>query len=237
MQSSFDKEYNVVFAVDKDSISRIFDLLKSKICDPEIKIECIDNTTHVMTSVAKLFDYANARDKRIKKLTISAFNFSPSRKSASVTFNDKNALWRGISIRIEARNDVVDRMKNDLFDIIDGVKPWYHHAPKFNFVAIGLFLVFFTSLAVSVLKKLGYITLTENKGFDISEFNLFMMATLLYVVVLYFLNLIRDFIFPRAVFLIGNEIKRYDTIIRVQWGVIISGIVAIVTGVLVTFFS
>lgn len=230
MQSRFDHDYVIVFVVDQDAITKIYSLLKSKICDPEITIECVGNVTHTMNSVSKLFEYANSKEKKIRKLTLSAHLLQSPSKNATIVFNGKNSFSRGVSIKLEARNDLVENMKKSILDIIDGVKPWYHHAPKLDFIVIGMGVLFCTSMILNILKVQGYISVTEENKFDISELNLFIIGTLLCLVFLYSLNRVRDLIFPKSIFLIGNEIKRYETIKNFQWVVGIGGVLSIVVG-------
>jgi hypothetical protein len=119
---------------------------------------CSDRVTREFSSVEQLLAYENPETKRIVGLTVAV---RPADYSASKipehTFADVvfNSQWSGgISISVDAPDEIATRLKGQLRDILSSVRPWYAvlHKIDFHWAFLGVFVAFFV-VAIVLLGK------------------------------------------------------------------------------------
>ena len=145
--------------------------------------------------------------------------------------------WRDISLDVHGRDDVVDRLRAELLEILSGIRPWYATVQRVNFVALAVF-----APAVLFLLFLIRIALRPNPAGTSTGSNPRMDAILWlivigtyasFLVVGFLLNRFRDSIFPRSVFLIGQGKARFQHLERIHWSIGIAFLVSLLAGIVV----
>lgn len=233
MQSRYSKELPNPFVIDEDVIRKIKILLAKRIGSVKISFDCKNNVSIESDKIDKLVTYENSRDTQIKRIEIRAKS-DQTDKYASISWS-----YQCISINIEASKIVVDRLRTELLDIIEGTKPkysWLHT----NKVAI---LIFISAMSVFILGfiYLNSILIEMIKKNEATEST---MTTFAIGGILLSLFLVMGItssywtihkLCPRAFFLFGQGKSHYKYIGKIRWG-IISFFVSILGSLLVGLF-
>ncbi|MEO9590933.1 hypothetical protein [Rhodopirellula bahusiensis] len=221
------------FIVRVEPLLKLHTLLSERIGPTTIIAECADDVTRAFDSFAKLEQYENARSKRIVNLWLRSSGDSP-KKSASVEFTDK-WYFGGTRIEIQARDDVVTRLRSDLLDVIEGFRPWYHWINRFDISGLSI-----AGLAMVVFGSLGWIALNGSDKPSTAAPRVWSIGVLLGVGFSAFwfgtarlLSRFRSTVFPHGTFAIGQEIQRLETAEKWRWGLVI-GFVFLVLGAIVS---
>jgi hypothetical protein len=231
--STFSHELRDPFVIKIEPLQKIYSLLRDRIGETNLSAECADNVTREFTDVSALSNYENTKAKRIVSLELVARS-EDWKKSARVSFSDK-WYFGGTKVSIDARDDVVTRLRSDLFDVLSGFRPWYWRINK-----IDLFLVLITVYGVLWLSLLTYVALfgsgkappsptTRDSAIAQLSFIGFIGALIGGGIVA---NRFRSILFPHGTFLIGQEQDRFDTLDKWRWI-----IVSIIVGIIVPLLS
>jgi hypothetical protein len=176
-----------------------------------ISVDCVDGKSMSFNSVDELVAYPNRKKSQFETIELS--NGYDSKTNLSVTFGNRE--YRSISYRITAEEDKVDYYSVKIEDFILSLKQWY----SFLNYHTSFFLVTVT-LALSV----GYLL---NSFFNLND-----QANMLLIIILGFLisrlyDLIKNLIFPVALFKLGDGIERVEKKLRNQnffiFGILFTG--------------
>ena len=153
----------------------------------------------------------------------------------------------GVSINVNGREDVVSRLKEDLLDIVAGMRLWYGVMHRVNF-----FHVFLISwLILFIIRILSYISALalKFKWVPVDEMLTSLAAlprgwlailSILLIVLGCFSNKLRNFFFPPITFAIGQGEARFKRKEQLQWGIVITFFVSLaatlVGSIIVVFF-
>ena len=231
MDSYFSVDITHAFIVGEDEIKKLTRLLNGRIGNVEYRINCSDNITRSFKSTAELFDFENSKTKTIDRLHIIARSDDYT-KDASIDFS--NSRWRGISIAIHARDDMVDKLKDEILDVISGMHPWYSFLHRVDFVTVSIFTYMALLVVLISIVAFGLVPTHESSNNDISKtasswLILLGVSAVVFLLGL-FLNHFRNCIFPRAIFLIGQNKIRFRQSDKFQWGCVIAFIVSFIAG-------
>ena len=228
MQSSYSKELSCSFAVDESSLKKIIKLLIDRIGEVSISIDCADDVTRQMSSTAQLFNFENPKDKKIQKLHLVARSVEEE-KRVSIKWSSIDS--RGIFVDIEARDDVVVRLKSDLLDIISGMKLWY------EFYGIVEKILFGMLILISIYFSFHFAIIDVehfNKEPPYSPFKHYLAWFLITFTCPLWLAIyiaMRSLLLPKGVFLVGQGISRYKTLEKVQWSVLVGFFISFAAGI------
>jgi len=226
MLSKSDLSIGSAFVVDPDSLTKIHRLLKDRIGDVTITADLSDKSEMKFNELKSLLSYENPKKRRIKSLCLSVNVFGE--KSARVAFTD-TWYFSGIKVTVEARDDVAERLRNDLLNIIEGMRPWYNTVNRFSTGIIALavhMILWLTAIAMSGGNLLGgdtQLTWRSINGFAVYIVALFAIA--------YVIRQLLVLVFPRAEILIGQGVTRHTLHGNIQWVIVIGFCVSIIASV------
>ena len=233
MDATADFSVTHAFVLEPEQARKVCKLLQDRISAPSISVRCADNMVREFSDVKRLLDYENARDRRILSLIVSA-RTEDLKKQARISFASHS--WGTIAVSIEGFESSVSRLKDGLGEIIDGTKPWYWRFAKIDFFYIILVVAL---VAYSVLQIYVDATVDTDKK---NEFDLVKTFAAIGITTgilgflafsVWGLNRLRHRYFPFAVFLIGQEAKRYLMDEKIRWGIMIGFAVSLAASLVV----
>lgn len=229
MQSSYNKEFNIAFLLEEDDLKEINKLLTNRIGETRIEARCIHDTTLKMNSVGELLNYGNAKSKRIIGITFYAVDHEKE-KAAYVRFGGGKSST--ISVTVEARSDVVEKLSSELRDIILGTKCWYNgidSIEKFFFFLLPIISFFAISSTFDFWSSYYQ---SEGKVYSFTNsVILVFVVMLLSLLVMSFAFFLIIYCFPRRYYLIGQAKKRHKNLAMVQGVVVLGFFVSLAAGI------
>lgn len=239
MDSTFDFELRDAFVVRVEPLKKIHGLLCDRIGKVTITAECLDHVTRTFDDLAGLLKYENAKSKRVVNLRLSARS-DDFKKTATIDFTDK-WYFGGMRLRIEARDDVVTRLRSDLLDIVAGLRPWYFVLNKIDVILAAWLCYVAFWLAVALLVAIrGPSTSSESpatvacpNSTDLIVF----VGSALYFGAAYLVYRFRRVIFPHGTFLLGQEQDRFDTRDKWRWGFVVAFVASFAAGLALLWFQ
>lgn len=229
------------FIVKEKSLGKLIKLLNERIGEVEITAKCSDDITRVFKDVSSLASFENSREKRINLLDISAESDDRENR-ASIEFSSES-YPNGIYIRATAQDDIVTNLRNDICEIIDGLKPWYHILSKTNFfIFLYAFGAFYFLLIFGLFFALerGWTSTryaeTIAKSPVTTSF-LLVSSAVCVPLLAYIATRLQQILFPQAIFLLGQEIVRYETLEKIRWGFVIAFIASFLSGIVLLAFQ
>lgn len=243
MNVNYSEELSQAFVVGPNELKKLVELLQKRIGKVSISADCIDKIQREFTTVKDLIDYENPQSKRICRIYLSAREGFE--KSATIAFRDSSSFSGGVSLSITAREDVVLRLKDKMLDIVEGTRPWYNLLARSDLATpSGLIFYFLFFLVVSVLStfiafKFGLISNSKEETEFEDQLGAFISLTSIIFVIVYFtfFSKVLKWLFPLAVFTIGQGKSQFKSLKRVQWGVVISFAVSFAAGCLLLIFK
>jgi hypothetical protein len=222
-----------VYVLERGQLEKIYKLIKDRIGEPEIKAKCADGLERDFPDLKRLLEYENPRDRGIASLSITARS-EDFKKYVEVSFVQHR--WETISVSIKGAETTVARLKEELSEIVDGTKPWYWPLAEVDFSNVAT-LVFSICLGMIISIQLTVDLKTRPSDFELTNS---IMGSVIGVIAMGIawlcvkkLNRFWQRFFPLAVFMIGQEIKKFEETEKVRWGIIVASFV----GFAVTFIS
>lgn len=232
MKAEFRTTRNHAFVVRQDDLSKIWRLLEDHVGHVKASGECSDDMVRQFDNWEQLASYDNPSMKKILKLSIQSRS-DDREKSAHVDFSYN--WWATIYIRIEAPEKDGTEVKDKIYDILDGIKPWYSVLAGVDFNYLLLFfwvmylvwyIVFGPSLPVSS---------SRSAAFYVVFFLIVLTLGLAIHISTQRLNKLWSWLFPVGYFALGQGEQRYKTVEKVQWGIVVAFIVSLAAS-MVSFF-
>ena len=244
MNVSYSKDFPHAFVVGPDELKKLVELLQKRIGKVGIHADCADDLSREFKTLKDLITYENPKPKEIRSIRLNARSDDYS-KSATIVFRMPPRHSSGISIDITGREDVVSRLKEEILDIIVGIRPWYGVMYRINFVnpvwvVLGILLVVGILLTFSFLfLALGWMpAVPEANRKDLvsrlrSIRTVLLIPQVIFFVIAVFSNKILKSFFPKAVFTIGQGKSRFEHQEKVRWVVIIGFCVSLAASLVV----
>jgi hypothetical protein len=240
MRASCSLELNQAFILDADAFKKLCKLLDERMGHLEISGECADQVRREFKDAADLVKYENTKGKDILRISISARSDNHD-KSSQVKFSGTYSL--GISININANDDVLTRLRSDILDIVSGTKPWFSMIACVDFALCVLITFYFifgiglvtTSIMVLRIPKVAN-NIADSHGVAIG-YLVPIVFIVSFAIIGWLIYHLRKFVFPRSVFLIGQGKNRYRIIELFQWGVFIAFLVSFAAGIALLVFT
>lgn len=222
MNVNYSKVLPHAFVVGEYELKKLTKLLQNRVGKVDIRADCADGFSREFENVDDLIHYENSKSKEIRRLHLSASSGDLS-KSATITFPDFSK--RGILIDFTGSEDFVYTLQRNTLDIITGTRPWYSILARIINSVYGWSLAFgIVYPALSVMSSFVY--KVEN---IIVPFIVFILTWMIVIP----LNKLCQFLFPQAVFTIGQGKFRFEDKERFQWGVGIAFIVSLAAGLII----
>lgn len=232
MNATFSTRLETAYALNGETLKKLFDLLSDRVGTVSIELRCIDDVTRKYEEVKKVLEFENPREKDITSVRLTARS-ADFEKSATVEFRSEE--WAGISIDLQASDPVVTRLRSDVLDILGGTRVWYSSFARLEFLAVGGLLLVLVYIAFLALFALGWIP-TEKSNNVVRDtaigYLIALGVVLLWGVGAVLLNRVRKRVFPMGAFLIGQGQQRHEVTEKVRWGVVVAFIVSLVAGVI-----
>jgi len=232
VDAHYSVELSQAFVAGEEELKKLTDLLSNRIGSFEICAHCTDNVSRTFKTVKELAAYENARGKSICRISISSRS-DDFKKRAEIDLS--GSRWRGISLDIEARDDVVSRLRTEIKDLVDGMRPWYTVLHRVDFQSIAIFAYLLLGFVLLFVVGFNWISVNNSQQQNPSGSALAQLVAYSGIAALFIMGLVmnrvRDSLFPRAVFLIGQGKTRFQHLERIQWGVVVAFLVSFAAGV------
>ena len=236
-RATFNKVVFKSFVLGEEQIRSLAKVLQDYAGEPAISVECADDATRSFENTEELFEYQNAKRRRITSLSLRSYTgmhtLEEAEASIDFTCGASQTRWDSYTfVRVggeERRTSVTNR---ELHEVIEGSQPWYSWISKTNTLSLW-WPVFFVTLYVLYI-QFGLVSSPVSAPVTISAITLwrvFQVAVLSGCSALATAYVVRV-LFPVSVFLIGQEKKRHKTKDRVRWIVIGTVATTILTGLL-----
>ncbi len=239
MSVNYFEELSQAFVVGPEELKKLVEPLQKHIGKISISTDCMDNIQREFSTVKELIDYENPKSKRIRRIYLSARS-DDYLKSATIAFRD-SSFGGGVSLSITAREDAVLRLKDKMWDIVAGTRPWYNLLARFDSGTLtGLVFYFFLIiLSTFIAFKFGPISDFKEEMELEDQLTVFILFTsvIFSMVCLVFFSKLLKWLFPLGIFAVGQGISRYETLEQIQWCVVIPFIVSLAAGVVLLIFK
>ncbi len=218
--------------VDAESLLKVEAILKRKVGQPKVSTSCANDTDHVFTSVNALLKYENAKRSKIVSLSFTARKDGDWTKQARLSLSSSE--FRTLEIEVMGSQETAPRVRDELAIAMERSKAWYWFLYKIDFFYLLGSAVLGLWIAGNVILRIQKQSLTlEGSGRSDDALGLLILLFLFGSATL--IHFLRGLIFPRLVFLIGQEIGRYNTLDKIQWGVIVSFLVSVAASIVSLF--
>ena len=112
-------------------------------------------------------------------------------------------------------------VKDKIFDILDGTKPWYSLLARVDFLTLPMWTILVVGIYHSLDGLLG--TNKEKEVINVS----IILASVILIFVYKRLDELRTWLFPVGYFAFGQGEHRYEIREKVHWGIIITFVVSL----------
>jgi hypothetical protein len=234
MDAHYSVELPQAFVVGEDELKKLAELLSERIGNFEIRADCADDVARSFKNVKELVAFENVMGKEIRRLRIP----DDFEKRATVDLSDSR--WRGISLDFQARDDVVSRLRTEVLDLVGGMRPWYAVLHRVDFASISFLAYLLLWFGLLIVVAFKWIAVDGSKettpsGTALAQLVIGGIAVLIAIGIV--LNLFRDSVFPRAVFLIGQGKARFQHLEKCQWSIVIAFIVSFAARVVIAVWQ
>lgn len=238
MNSTYYETFKSAFMADEPELRKIAELLTKRIGSIDITASCLDNVNRSFNSLNELMAYQNPKTQEIFRIQFSARSEDRSR-SATIELSGRPS--HAITINITARDDVVTKLRSEVLTTLEGMHVWYNGLVQVDFTrvatatySIAVFAILLVGWRVSYLDE----SIVAGFRLTLKSWATFLLALPLTLMALgAVVNRIRNHLFPEAVFLIGQGVKRQKTLSYVQWTVVVGLVVSFVGSLLVYFVT
>ena len=235
MKTSVNTRREHAFVVRLADLQKLWKLLEDRIGTVKTSLKCSDDIEREFDDLEELISYDNSPAKEAIELSIKS-RTKDWQKSATIDFSHKEWSGSSIHIQIETSEQECLEVKDKIFDVLDGTKPWYSFLARADSFRLFEFLLL-TSLVVS-----GYFSLSRLLGMSVTSkeialgnfihlFNLMVVLGIIGGAIMIFtakrLNKLRSWIFPVSCFAFGQGEQRYETKEKARWGIIIAFLVSL----------
>ena len=230
MNVSYSKELTHGFVATPENLKDIVILLEEHVGAVDIHADCKDDISRNFDSVEELIAYRNPKSKALYRVYFYARS-DDRLITARIRFLD--SIWTGVLIDLTGPEDVVTKIKEETQDIISGMRPWYS-VVSFPVVSITFGCIYGIITAFWIQTALGYewgkIGLIKYLR---EVFPLHLILAIISVPLWLLLKKPYMYLFPNAVFRIGQGNSRFEIQQKVRWCVIIGFFVSLAAGVFV----
>jgi len=238
MDAEFSIDIRQAFIARNADLRKLGELLTERIGELSLNADCADGLTRKFASINELVDYENSKAKELTRLRMTARS-DDYKKRAEIDLS--GSTWRGISIRIEAREDVVGRLKESVLDVVSEMRPMCSWLHRYDFVLVAFGIHILISLIPAGLIATGIVQVPQNSSITAQAAAKAMLIGLISPAFAFLLgaiaNRFRDTILPRAVFAVGHAERRLAKLEKVQSTVVLGFLVSFAASVVVAIWQ
>ena len=227
MKESISTTRNHAFVVRSSDLENLWKVLEDRVGTVTASAKCSDDVEREFDDLKELLSYDNAPTRKIVELSVNSVSYREKyfrEKSVRISFSSQF----GIHINIEIKGQVDSALRDKIFGILAGIRPWYSfltpRASSFDhfvglliylLIGIGIYIGFFFGLGEPAWQ---FLSLDDASKSTKQWFFLFLS----FVVVSFMmgLNELRVRVFPLCCFALGQEMRRDETRDRVRWIII-----------------
>ena len=205
--------------------------------EPSISATCADDAHRSFENLEELFEYENPINSRITSLDMDSYGAGMKKEtSANIEFKSATGIWSipAIYIRVSGTEEPAFLAMRKLNGVVAGSRPWHSRISKRNmppfgqigWAIFGMLMLFMAAALIPVPTLIEWRVQAAYVGF---------LTVMLFWALALIASNMTKFLFPPAVFLIGQEKERHAT---KQWqqklalGALVTGGVAILTWLL-----
>ncbi len=232
MQAKVDLDIKHAFVMRADQINRIWAFLQGAIGPVRATASCADHIERAFTSPNELNAYENARARAIRGLLFTAWIADHDR---SAYLNLRGDSFRSVSLKIEGPEIIVSRLRDDLLELFDGMKPWYSRITRLDFFYVVMGVLAFMMIVVAGMaggtkseRSLSFV-----QAVRVAAELVGVLAGLAGLV--WLLNRLRERFFPVAAFAIGQGLDRFQFDEKIRWVVIVGFVVSVFASLVAAF--
>lgn len=239
MNVHYSKEIPQAFVIGSPELQEVVALFEKHIGKVDVRVKCSDDFSRDFDTLKELIAYRNPKSKEIRRIHLTARS-DDHKKSAAIAFVD--STWSGILIDFKGPEDTVFILKEETLDIIAGIRPWYNVISNFKAhmaisfilgIILGIINVFWIQSALGYkIEDMSFITFLRK----VMPINI-MITGIIFVTLYAFLRKPYKYLFPQAVFLIGQGESRFKHQQKVSWGVIIAFLVSLTAGLIIAILQ
>lgn len=222
MNVTYSKELTHAFVATPENLKDIVNLFEKHVGTVEIRADCQDDISRNFDSVEKLIAYRNPKSKALHRVYFYARS-DDRLITARIRFLD--SIWVGILIDLTGPEDVVSILKEETLDIFSGMCPGYNimslRDKSWIVGAVGAVIGAVSMMLILMLYNIKEIEITFIMFLqEIMPIQLILALFLMSICFLVFKKPY-NYLFPNAVFRIGQGNSRFERQQKVRWGVII----------------
>lgn len=226
------------FCVRETDISAIHEVLSKRIGHVRSSVACSDNVTRTFDKLGELLAFQNTPNRSIKTVTLDSRSEDYDQR-AQVEFNGKLRWRQTLSLRVDAKDEITSSLREEVGDILFGTRQWYTALHRIDFSSVMIYTLVALFALGWILVGSGPTGHSESRAAAVSSdgvtTRLYLVAVLVALFILAFgANKLRDKVFPKAAFAHGQGKECFQTLEKVQWGIVIALVVSIVASVTVT---
>ncbi len=241
METSKSEDKSQAFVLTPEELQSLYALFPQE-SHMTLELKCRDTITRKFASLEEFLRFENPPNKEITELLFSVGPNSYTKNVTLVLSNPRNWFGTSVSYYIKGDEEYVTKMVKEVEERLTAMKPWYAWIAKNSWIV----LVFLSQLywMYSVVSNYQSSYTVKNLVSDIANASLptvgfFVLASLVVLVVgtFVFNRIIQlmQFIFPMGVFAVGRGKKRDDDKERWRMGVVVAGVVSLITSVMAAY--
>ena len=215
------------FVCEAEDLERLTRLLDSEVGELSWEIACADGVTRSGENVATLLEFDNTPNRKIQGLRLHAGGYVGQR-SASVQLGGR---FDELDASIEGPPEFVDQLRPALESQLSGLRVWYGRVTGIDFYLASLFLLILLWVTMRLAFLFGFIESSNEPPATSRRAQVIVVTAIAGISLIpWGLSKIRDRLFPRATFAIGQGKRRHENLEKVRWGVIIAFGVSLAAG-------
>jgi hypothetical protein len=224
MNVTYSKTVLQAFIAGAPELEKLVNLLQDRIGKVKISADCADGFSREFGTVDDLINYENPKSKEIIEVSLSTGLRHVDSEFAEVALPSTE----GISIRFGASEDVVAKLRDDIIDILEGMRPWYNMLSLINSYPAAV-VTFFIVCIGALLVDLWLYEYSSKVGVAGVIIGLIGFIS----AILFLVHKLFNYLFPWQVFMIGQGKSRFRDKERIQWGVGITFLVSLAAGLVI----
>lgn len=234
IQSKLTTESKFALLLTEEALRRFTNLVNFNGATVYLKAKCSDGVDRQFPDLEALLAYENPNKRKITHITILAESekgYQQSGEAISVEVRLGDLSWRTMQITVWGEDKFVTKTGDDLRELGIECRPWYWPCHAIDFLKLSFYICIATGLIGTAL-----LTFMKFSASGIESLTIFasikaFAAGIFYGILLNLMFLLlgklRDFVFPRVVFEIGQQKRKEAILEKVRWTVVIGSLAAL----------
>jgi hypothetical protein len=203
-----------LFIEEKD-LKYIFDFLKSKYKEIEIKSTCVDGSIIESKDINEIIEFYNPNYRKIKMIEINAYNSREDLCLITIGENNSFSLFLNNSAEIFIISESYEGAKaieQELINLFLELKPFYDWFARISIFSFLITLWFGISLLIYTGQMFGLLPKIKSEFTTLEILNFSLIILILLFLITYPIDYLRKWIFPFVFFNIGNQKREAEKI-------------------------